>query len=117
MNVKDAAKKAKDKSTDLYERAKTKTDEILHEDKFILESLEDPQRITAYLHTVIDGIEKGRIVLTGEDRELVLYPGSLVKFSIKGKRSTHKGKLSIKLSWSRLAEDTVGQRLTLPNAD
>lgn len=112
MNVKDAAKDAvkvakvaKDKSADIYSKAKNKTDEMLHDDKFIYESLEDPKHITEYLRSVVDGIERGRIVLTGEDNELTLYPNSLIKFSIKGKRKANKGKLSIKLSWSRLEED------------
>ena len=103
--AKDAAKAAKDKSADIYSMAKNKTDEMLHEEKFVYESLESPKQITDYLRTVIDGIETGRIVLTGEDQEMVLHPGSLLKFSLKGKRSTHKGKLTIKLSWSRLQED------------
>ncbi len=105
MKVKEAAQVAKDKSADMIHKAKEKTEEMLHEEKFIMESLEDPKHVTDYLREVIDGIERGRIVLTADDNELVLYPGSLLKFSIKGKRSSHKGKLSIKLSWSRLAED------------
>ena len=107
MKVKHAAKVAKDKSSDIILKAKEKTDEMLYEEKFIMESLEDPKHVTDYLRSVIEGIETGRIVLKAEDKEMVLYPSSLVKFGIKGKRSAHKGKLSIKLSWSRLEEDRI----------
>jgi amphi-Trp domain-containing protein len=112
MKVKEAAQAAREKSADLCSRAMEKTDEMLNEDKFILESLEDPARVTDYLRAVIDGIEKGRIVLTAENQEMVLNPGSLMKFVIKGKRSSTKGKLNIKLSWTRLKEDQ-GSELTI----
>lgn len=111
MKVKEAAQAAKDKSADLYAMAVEKTDEMLNDEKFVLESLEDPAHVTDYLRAVIDGIEKGRIVLTAENQEMVLNPGPLVKFVIKGKRSSHKGKLSIKLSWSRLKDE--GADLTI----
>ncbi len=105
MKVKEAAQVAKNKSADMIQKAKEKTEEMLYEEKFSMESLEDPKHVTNYLRSVIDGIEKGRIVLAADDNELILYPGSLLKFSIMGKSSSHRGNLSINLSWSRLAED------------
>ncbi|MBU1612358.1 MAG: amphi-Trp domain-containing protein [Proteobacteria bacterium] len=105
MKPTDAAKAAKDKSAELITKAKEKADEMLFEEKFVMESLEDATRVTDYLRGVIDGIEQGRVTLTSEDREMVLYPSSLLKFSVKGSRRSNKSKLSFKLSWSRLEDD------------
>lgn len=68
-------------------------------DKFFFESLQDPDSIKSYLASLIEGIEKGRIVLATNGDELTLDTPDLLKFTLKAKRKSETSKLSIKLSW------------------
>lgn len=69
------------------------------EDKFEFESMQDPQTIRDYLQSLIEGLERGRVVLATQDRELVLFPHSLLKFSVKAKRKSDGSKLTLSVSW------------------
>lgn len=72
------------------------------DEKFVFESLQDPSTIKKYLQSVIDGIEKGRVVLATEEEELVLYPASLLRFTVKGKKKSGGSKLSLIISWKEI---------------
>lgn len=69
------------------------------EKKFVFESLQDPKTIKEYLQTVIDGIERGRVILSTEEDEMVLYPASLLRFTVKGKKKPGGSKLILTVSW------------------
>ena len=72
---------------------------MAQEEKFFFESLQDPQAIKDYLSSLVDGLEKGRIVLATNGDELTLETPDLLKFTLKAKRKAETSKLSIKLSW------------------
>ncbi|MBD3237019.1 MAG: amphi-Trp domain-containing protein [Candidatus Eisenbacteria bacterium] len=67
--------------------------------RFEYESIHDPQTITAYLQSVLEGIVQRRIVLTSDGDEIVLRPGNLLKLAVKAKRKDDTSRLSIKISW------------------
>ncbi len=77
----------------------------MSEKNFDFESLGDPADVAASLRRIAEGMEKGRLILEGEEGELLLQPGSLIKVAIKAKHAPDKGKVKIKLSWSKPSEE------------
>jgi amphi-Trp domain-containing protein len=69
-------------------------------DTFDHESIQDRQSIRQYLNTLIEGIEKGRIIFTSEKENVMLTPAEMIRLSIKTKIKSGKSKLTIKLAWS-----------------
>ena len=72
---------------------------MAQEEKFFFESIQDPKSIRDYLQSLIEGIEKGRIVLSTTGDELTLTPPDLLKFTLKAKRKAPTSKLVLKLAW------------------
>ena len=68
-------------------------------ERFEHESIQDKLSIQQFFSTLVDGIEKGRIVLSAEKNQALLTPAELMRFSIKAKKKSGKSKLSIKLTW------------------
>lgn len=68
--------------------------------KFDYESLQDAHSIKNYLVSLIDSLEKGRIILKSDGEELAMRVDDLMKFSVQAKKKDGQNKLSIKLSWS-----------------
>ncbi len=68
--------------------------------KFDYESLQDAHSIKSYLVSLIDSLEKGRIILKSDGEELAMRVDDLMKFSVQAKKKDGQNKLSIKLSWS-----------------
>ncbi len=72
---------------------------MVYEDDFEYESIQDPETIRGLLESLIEGIQKGTIILSSNGDEIVLRPAPLMKFSIKASRKGTAGKLSLKISW------------------
>jgi len=70
--------------------------------KFDYESLQDAHSIKTYLVSLIDSIEKGRIILKSNGEEMAMRVDDLMKFSVQAKKKDGQNKLSIKLSWSEI---------------
>ena len=68
-------------------------------ERFEHESIQDKLSIQQFFSTLVDGIEKGRIVLSAEKDQALLTPAELMRFSIKAKKKSGKSKLTIKLTW------------------
>jgi len=66
---------------------------------FEYESLQDPQTIKELMTGILDGLEKGRIVLTSNGSEITMNPSNLLKISVKAKKKGETGKLELKMSW------------------
>ncbi|MEI6261503.1 MAG: amphi-Trp domain-containing protein [Deltaproteobacteria bacterium] len=69
-------------------------------DKFDHESIQDRQSIRQYFNTLIEGLEKGRIIFSSEKDNVVLSPAGMIRFSIKTNKESGKSKLTIKLAWN-----------------
>jgi len=69
-------------------------------DKFDHESIQDRQSIRQYFDTLIEGLEKGRLVFVSGKDSVLMTPAELMRFSIKTKKKPGKSKLTIKLTWS-----------------
>jgi len=80
------------------------------DERFEHESILDRQSIQRFLNTLVDGIEKGRIILSAEKDQALLRPAELMRFSIKTKKKSGKSKLSLKLSWKDSAMDTYRKK-------
>jgi amphi-Trp domain-containing protein len=72
---------------------------MAQEEKFFFESIQDPRSLRDYLQSLMDGLEKGRIVLSTGGDELTLTPPDLLKLTLKAKRKAPTSKLVLKLSW------------------
>jgi amphi-Trp domain-containing protein len=66
---------------------------------FLFESLQDTQTIKGYLESLLEGLDKGKIVLRSNGEEICLEPTNLVKLGIKAKKKGSTRKLTMKLSW------------------
>ena len=69
-------------------------------DKFDHESIQDRQSIRQYFNTLIEGLEKGRIIFSSEKDNVMLSPAEMMRFSIKTNKQSGKSKLTIKLVWN-----------------
>ena len=69
-------------------------------DKFDHESIQDRQSIRQYFNTLIEGLEKGRIIFSSEKDNVMLSPAEMMRFSIKTNKESGKSKLTIKLVWN-----------------
>lgn len=68
-------------------------------ERFEHESIQEKHSIQQFLIALVEGIEKGRIVLSAEKDQALLTPVELMRFSIKAKKKSGKSKLTIKLTW------------------
>lgn len=72
---------------------------MAEDEKFEFESIQDTLTIKDYLKSVIEGIDKGKIVLSTDGQELELHPGSLLKFEVKAKKKGDSTRLTLRISW------------------
>ena len=79
-------------------------------EKFEHECIQDKHSIQQFFITLVDGIEKGRIVLSAENEQVLLTRAELIRFSIKLKKKTGKSKLSIKLGWKDSTVETYRKK-------
>jgi len=79
-------------------------------ERFEHESIQDKHSIQQFFNTLVDGIEKGRIILSAEKDQTLLAPAELIRFSIKAKKKNGKSKLSIKLTWKDSAIETYRKK-------
>jgi amphi-Trp domain-containing protein len=68
-------------------------------EEFDYEAVQDAQTIKDFLKALLDGVEKGKIVLSVDGSEIVLHPADLMMFAIKARKKTDACRLNIKLSW------------------
>ena len=77
--------------------------------KFVFESLQDRDSIKAYFRALIDGIDKGKIVLSTNGEEIDLYPNELLRFGVKVKKKGGESSLIVKISWKEKRKDAAPQ--------
>lgn len=68
-------------------------------DEFEYESIQDHQTIKDLVHGILDGFEKGRIVLASNGDEISMRPSGMLKLSVKARKKGETGKLNLKISW------------------
>ena len=74
------------------------------EEKFTFESMQDQETIRSFLVSLIDGIEKKRIVLSTNGNEIELLPASLLYLQVSAKKKKDESKLSVKIQWKNSKE-------------
>ncbi len=77
------------------------------EDSFEYESLQDPQSIKDLIKGLLEGFDKGRIVLISNGSKITMEPSNLLKLSVKAKKRGETGKLEIKISWKEAKKVSV----------
>ncbi len=75
-----------------------------YDQKFVFESMQDAESIRAYLEAVMDGLRKGRLLVSAGQEEFVLQPSELLTFAVKARKRGGSGRLSLTISW-RCPED------------
>jgi len=80
---------------------------VAKDDSFEYESLQDPQTIKELMNGILEGFDKGRIVLTSNGSEITMHPSNLLKFSVKAKKKGETGKLEFKISWKESKKVSV----------
>ncbi len=75
-----------------------------YDQKFVFESMQDAESIRAYLEAVMDGLRKGRLLVSAGQEEFVLQPTELLTFAVKARKRGGSGRLSLTISW-RCPED------------
>ncbi len=85
------------------------------DEKLVVESLQDPKTIKTYLQSIIDGIDRGRVILSTEDDEMVLYPGSLIRLTVKGKKKAGGSKLIMAISWKEVKKQSRKTSESIPS--
>ncbi|MDP3427818.1 MAG: amphi-Trp domain-containing protein [Humidesulfovibrio sp.] len=70
-----------------------------HDQRFVFESMQDAQSIRKYLEAVMEGLDKGRLVVTTGAEEFVLEPAGLLNFTVKARRRGGEGRLSLAITW------------------
>jgi amphi-Trp domain-containing protein len=85
----------------------------MSEEKFDYEVMQDSEAVRNLLLALIDGIEKGAMVLTSGNDTLELSPEKLVKFSLKARKKTDSSKLTIKIAWKHPDRFSTSSPLTI----
>ncbi len=67
--------------------------------KFVFESMQDAESIRKYLQAVMDGLQKGRLVVAAGREQFELRPSELLTFTVKARRRGGSGRLSLAISW------------------
>jgi len=81
---------------------------VAKEDSFEYESLQDPQTIKDLIKGLLEGFDKGRIVLISNGSKITMEPSNLLKLSVKAKKRGETGKLEIKISWKEAKKVSAG---------
>lgn len=76
---------------------------MANEKKFTFESIQDNQTIKDFLGALVEGFEKGRIVLSTDADEIIMNPCGLLNFVVKAKKKGGESKISIKVGWKEYA--------------
>lgn len=63
------------------------------------ESLQDQQSILKILAALTEGLEKGRLVLSDENDEIVLSPQGLLQLKFSAAQEDNRHSFSLKVSW------------------
>lgn len=66
---------------------------------FEYDSYQDNDSILQYLKALQEGFENKRLVFSSDNREIVLTPEDIVRFSVKAIQKQDKSKIEIKISW------------------
>jgi len=82
-------------------------------DKFSYDSIQDITSIKQYFSSLLESIEKRRIVLKSEDKEIILNVNELFRFTVHARKKGRENKLSIKMSWTNKGEAKDSDTKTL----
>lgn len=69
------------------------------EQNFEFESLQDRERVLAYLEALVKGVRDGSLRLGYGEQSLELAPSGLIELQLRAKRRSGRAKLSLRLAW------------------
>ena len=84
-----------------------------YDQKFVFESIQDAASVRKYLEAVMDGLDKGHLVVSAGSEEFVLQPAELLTFAVKARKRGGAGRLSLTISWTCPEEDKPAASQTL----
>ncbi|MBN2705053.1 MAG: amphi-Trp domain-containing protein [Deltaproteobacteria bacterium] len=69
--------------------------------KISYETRGEPATIIAYIKSLVEGLEKGRVILAAAEEEILLYPSEEIDFKVKARVHKGEGRIVFKLSWNQ----------------
>ena len=83
--------------------------------KFSYDSIQDITSVKQYFSALLESIEKRRIVLKSEGKEIILNVNEMFRFTVHARKKGSENKLSIKMSWTSKGEakDNDSKTLTI----
>jgi amphi-Trp domain-containing protein len=74
------------------------------DESFNYESIQDVETIRDFIQSLLQGFESGKISLSSNGDRIDLHPSDMLKFSVKAKKKSSTGKISIKVSWKEKSD-------------
>lgn len=71
----------------------------MSEEKFDYDAMQDSDAVRGLLLALIEGLEKGTMILRSGEDALELAPGRLVKFTLKARKKSDSSKVTVKIAW------------------
>lgn len=69
------------------------------EEKFDYDGLQEADAVKGFLQALIDGLERGTMIVKSGEDKLELSPQKLVKFTLKARKKSDSSKVTIKIGW------------------
>jgi amphi-Trp domain-containing protein len=83
------------------------------EAKFDYDAIEDTESVKTLLQALIEGLEKGSMILRSGDETLEMSPQRLVKFNLKARKRSDNSKLTIKIAWKHPDKSAAADPLVI----
>jgi amphi-Trp domain-containing protein len=81
------------------------------------ESLQDTQSILKILKTVVEGLEKGKLVLRDDEDEITLNPQGLLQLKMTATQEDNRYSFGLKVSWQIESEKTIQKKILHVSTD
>ncbi len=75
-----------------------------HKKSFRHESLQDSESILKILAAVTEGLQKGKLVLSDTEEEIILNPQGLLQLRVTATQEDNRYQLGLKISWQQEVE-------------
>jgi amphi-Trp domain-containing protein len=81
------------------------------------ESLQDSQSILEILTTLTEGLEKGKLVLSDAEDEIILNPQGLLQLKLSATQDDNRYSFTLKIGWQTEAENNPKKNILTISAD
>ena len=72
-------------------------------ESFNFESMQDSVSIKDFVHSLLNGLHSGKVILSSNGDQIELHPSNMLNFEVKAKKKGRTGKITIKISWREVS--------------